>query len=157
MVANAGQLEVFEIAKSNGGVWLPMLLLLPLLLSLAAALWLWPRPLSVEVGPETLQIRGSLYGRRIPRTELILERGRLVDLDRNRGFGLARRTNGTGLPGYSVGWFRLDNSEKALVFVTTRNQVAYIPTRRGYSLLLSVVDPDALFRALGAAAAPLPG
>jgi hypothetical protein len=69
VVANAGQLQVFEIAKSNGGVWLP----------------------------------------------------------------------------------------KALVFVTARNQVAYIPTRRGYSLLLSVVDPDALFRSLGAAAAPLPG
>jgi hypothetical protein len=134
-----------------------MLLLLPLLISLAALVLLWRRPLSVEVDAESLRIRGSVYGRQIPRTELILERARLVDLDHDGGFGLARRTNGTGLPGYSVGWFRLDNSEKALVFVTARKQVAYIPTRTGYSLLLSVVDPEALLRSLGASAAPLPG
>jgi len=156
-VASEGQLQVFEIAKSNGGAWLPLLLLLPVLIALSAAFWLWPRPLSVAVGHDVLEIRGSLYGRRIPRSDLLLERARLVDLDRSPGVGLAQRTNGSGLPGYSVGWFRLDNSEKALVFVTDRRRVAYLPTRQGYSVLMSVLDPDGLFRALGAPRAPAPG
>jgi hypothetical protein len=156
-MTSAGQVQVFEIAKSNGGVWLALLLLLPVLISLLAVLWIWPRPLSVEVGPDNLEIRGSLYGRRIQRSELLLERARVVDLESSHGFGLARRSNGTGLPGYSVGWFQLDNSEKALVFVTDRKRVAYIPTRKGYSVLLSVLDPEALLRALGAEKATLPG
>ena len=53
-----------------------------------------------------------------------------------------RRTLGTGLPGYASGWFRLHNGEKALVYLSRRDQVVYVPTSEGYSLLLSVEHPQ---------------
>jgi hypothetical protein len=56
---------------------------------------------------------------------------------------------GTGLPGYAAGWFKLANGEKALVYVTTQSEVVYIPTTEGYSLLLSVTEPDRFLARLG--------
>ncbi len=58
------------------------------------------------------------------------------------------RTNGAGLPGYQAGWFRLQSGEKALVFVTDLERVVYVPTNEGYSLLLSVEEPDEFLDAL---------
>jgi hypothetical protein len=51
---------------------------------------------------------------------------------------------GTGLPGYAAGWFRLTNGERALLYVTTRERVLYVPTQAGYALLLSPSDPDGM-------------
>ena len=58
------------------------------------------------------------------------------------------RTNGVGLPGYSIGWFRLRNREKALVFLTDRKHAIYIPTTEGYVVLISPQNPDAFVKAL---------
>ena len=52
------------------------------------------------------------------------------------------RTNGAGLPGYAAGWFKLRNKEKALVFLTDRSRVVYIPTNKDYSVLLSVREAE---------------
>ena len=52
------------------------------------------------------------------------------------------RTNGTGLPGYQSGWFKLQNGQKALLFVADSRRVVFIPVRSGYSLLLSVSDAE---------------
>ena len=59
-----------------------------------------------------------------------------------------RRTNGIGLPGYSAGWFKLANGEKALLFVTDRGKVVYMPTTDGYSVLLSTVNPEEFLESL---------
>jgi hypothetical protein len=45
------------------------------------------------------------------------------------------------LPGFASGWFKLQNKEKALVFLTDRSRVVYIPTSENYSVLLSVGKP----------------
>jgi hypothetical protein len=55
---------------------------------------------------------------------------------------------GTGLPGYRAGWFRLNNGERSLVYVTDWARVVYVPTSEGYSVLLSTPDPSALAEAL---------
>lgn len=55
---------------------------------------------------------------------------------------------GTGLPGYRAGWFRLRNGEKALLYVTDGSRAVYIPTNRGYSLLLSSQNPERLVNRL---------
>ena len=62
------------------------------------------------------------------------------------------KTNGVGLPGYQAGWFRLRRGGKALLFVTDRTRVVFVPTNEGYSVLLSVPDPDVFLRTLRAAA-----
>jgi hypothetical protein len=100
-----------------------------------------------EVSEAGLSVNG-LYGRHIARADLELERAAGLDLTADREHGLAWRTNGVGMPGYQAGWFRLKNGEKALVFVTDKRRVAYIPTRRGYSVLLSVASPSDFLAAL---------
>jgi len=48
---------------------------------------------------------------------------------------------GTGLPGYASGWFRLRNGDKALVYLSDRSRVVYVPTTLGFDLLISPRDP----------------
>lgn len=96
-----------------------------------------------EVSPEGLRLRGELlYRKWIPAGSLRGQAARVVDLARERDLAPRGRTFGTGLPGYGGGWFRLQGGEKALIYVTTRERVVYIPTTEGYSVLLSVDDPE---------------
>jgi hypothetical protein len=61
---------------------------------------------------------------------------------------------GTGLPGFSAGWFRLRNGNKALVYLTDGSRAVYIPTRNGYDVLLSPQQPDAMLVELRRRAGP---
>ena len=106
------------------------------------------RHVKFEVSPEGLAIRGDLYGRRIPAGSLLIAEAKAVDLTADWGYSLVARTNGAGFPGYGSGWFMMGKGDKALIFVTDKRRVIYLPTREGYSLLLSVADPDKFLGAL---------
>lgn len=106
------------------------------------------RHVKFEVSPEGLAIRGDLYGRRLPAASLLKEEARPVDLTADPNYRPVWRTNGAGLPGYGSGWFQLSNGDKALIFVTDKRRVVYLPTREGYSLLLSVPEPEKFLEAL---------
>lgn len=101
-----------------------------------------------EVSPAGLRLRGDLYGRLIPATALRTEAARAVDLRAEAALQPVSRTGGTAVPGYRAGWFRLRNGERALLYLTDPTRVAYVPTRAGYSVLLSVADPAALLASL---------
>jgi len=148
-LSGVDSIRVFEIAKASSG-WGTLLLLIPAVLLVGVLWFTWPRALKVEVGPENLRLRGSVYARVIPRAALLVEGLRVVDLRGNSPFALTRRTNGIGLPQYSVGWFRTRSGEKALAFVTQRDHVVYLPTREGYALLLSIEDHEGFARSLAA-------
>lgn len=96
----------------------------------------------VEIGRDRIKLAGDFWGREIPFRRLNVSGARILDLTENPGYSPRRRTFGTGLPGYASGWFRLRNGEKALVYLTKRRDVAYVPTSDGYSLLLSVEEPE---------------
>jgi hypothetical protein len=106
------------------------------------------RHVRFETSSGGLKIAGGLYGRTIPREALRIDAAKLIDLTRDREYGLRMRTNGVGLPGYSAGWFKLNNNSKALAFITDKRRVLYLPTTEGYVLLLSVSDADGLLTAL---------
>lgn len=147
--------ETFPIIPaSNGPLWL--LLFISLLMLALIALFGYfaysSRNVRFEVSPDGLRITGGLYGRQIPLASLDLEGAKPVDLTRDRAYRLKWRTNGAGLPGYSAGWFRLSNGEKALVFVTDQRRALYCPTSEGFSVLLSTSEPEALLDALRRAA-----
>lgn len=76
-----------------------------------------------------------------------------VDLSRTGPFSLKWKTLGTGLPGYYAGHYTLRGGDLAVVFVSDKHRVLYIPRTNGdRSLLLSVPDPDDFKRALLVAA-----
>lgn len=102
------------------------------------------RSSTFEISSAGLQIRGDLYGRLVPKAAIRADEARLVDLRTDPSVAPRRRRVGTALPGYSAGWFRLANGEKALVYLTDRTRALYVPTTEGYSLLLSPQRPERL-------------
>ena len=140
--------QVFEVPSSGNHTWLTALMLLPVVLGVGLALLFWPRALSVEVTPEALTVRGSIYGRTVPRSQLRLAEARVVDLASEPALRPRLRTNGTGLPNYKGGWFRLSDRERALCFLTRTDSVLYVPTTENYALLISTADPSGLLQAL---------
>lgn len=143
--------EVFHIVPATSGPVIVFGILALVLLSLLLVIGLFAyasRHVNFEVSPEGLAIRGDLYGRKIPAGRLLMGEAKAVDLTADRDYALSWRTNGAGFPGYSSGWFRLGNGDKALVFVTDKRRVVYLPTREGYNLLLSVPDQEQFLAAL---------
>lgn len=144
--------EVFPIAPGAAkSLWFLGAVCALLLGVLAVLLWTtWSiRHSRVEVGPAGVRLVGDLWGRTIPYERLDLTGARVVDLEREPELRPRSRTMGTGLPGYASGWFRLAGGGKALVYLTDRRKVAYIPTRDDYALLLGVGEPERLLEALG--------
>lgn len=143
--------EVFAIIPASGRVFGALSVIgvfLLLLIALFAYIAQSGRSTRFEVSDTRLRIRGTLYGRSIPMESLVVEEARAIDLGEERALQPATRTNGVGLPGYSAGWFRLNNGDRALLFVTERTHAVHVPTREGYDLILSVGDPDAFVGAL---------
>ena len=101
-----------------------------------------------EISEAGLAVRGTLYGRSVSWSSLRLDEARVADLGRDPGLQLRSRTNGVGLPGYRAGWFGMRSGGRALLFVTDPSRVVVLPTGEGFTLLLSVQDPDAFLRAL---------
>lgn len=142
----------FPIAPvSPGGMWgiVAVVLLLVALAILFAAIALSPRRATFVISSDGIRIKRALYGRTVPGESLDVEKARQVDLTREKSLQPVLRTNGIGLSGYSEGWFKLRNGEKALLFVTDRSRVVYVPTNLGYSMMLSVSDPERFLSALG--------
>ena len=131
-------------------VFILLVVCLPMLLVLAffAYIVYSAKKISVNLSPQALQIKGAIYGRTINRENLLVENAKTVNMKTERDYKVSWRTNGIGLPGYSVGWFKLKNKDKALLFVTDRTRVVYIPTNQGYAVLLSVRQPDEFLQTL---------
>jgi len=94
------------------------------------------------VSDRGIKIGPGLYGRFIPREKIEVNGVSFLNLNMQQEYLPKWRMNGAGLPGYSVGWFKLNNKEKSLLFLTQISNVVYIPTTDNYSLLLSVNEAD---------------
>jgi hypothetical protein len=143
--------ETFEMVPASakamwllGGISLFLIALLVLFGFLAYS----TRNAKFEVTTDGLRIRGDLYGRFIPASHLVLEEAEHLNLRHKGPYRPTWRKMGTGLPGYLSGWFKLKNGEKGLLYVTDHSRVVKLPTRDGYTLLLSVEDPHRFLEAL---------
>ncbi len=101
------------------------------------------RNVQFEVTDTDVRISGTLYGRTIPLSSIIPESIQRVDLSGNSPFALSWRQNGVGLPGFKVGWYRLRNGEKALVYITDPQRAVYFKTRADHAVITTPSDPDA--------------
>ncbi len=132
----------------------PLWLLVPIgalllgVLAMLALAWYGSQHARFDISPAGLRLRGDVYGRLVAAPDLRGGAARIVDLRVAAELAPKRRTFGTGLPGYAAGWFRLRNGEKALLFLTDWSRAVYIPTRRGYALLVSPKEPQALLDAV---------
>jgi hypothetical protein len=141
-------MQEFPIAPAGfRAAWLIALVLVPVFVIVIATL-IGARTAQFEVSPEGLRLRGDLWGRMIPADQLRTDMAARVDFTAQPDLAPRRRTLGTGLPGYSAGWFRLRNGQKALLYLTDRSRAVYVPTTSDYSVLLSPEDPDAFLQAL---------
>jgi hypothetical protein len=130
-----------------GAVLAGLLVLVPLLL--LGYMNYSARYATFTVSPEGLRIRGDIYGRFVPAAKIRTREARVVEnLDTDAQFGLTWRTNGASFPGYKAGWFRTKAGGKALAFVTDKSRVAAVPTTDGYTVLMSVADPQSFVQDL---------
>jgi hypothetical protein len=150
-------MQEFLIAPAaSRAMWLLMLvpgLVFCLVAFVLGSALLGARASRFEVSPEGLRLRGDLYGRLIPIEQLRAGPASRIDFTTMPELTPARRTMGTGLPGYRAGWFRLRNGERALLYLTDETRAVYVPTTAGYSLVLSPREPDQFLAALRAASA----
>ena len=140
--------KVFPITPASIGVLSVVGIILIPLIFLMGFIAYSARNTRFEVNGEGLRIKGAIYGRFIPKESIIIEDSRILNLNVERELKPIMRTNGIGLPGYSEGWFKLANGERALLFVTDRFNVVYVPTTEGYSVLLSTVYPEEFLESL---------
>ena len=142
--------DVFPIVPATGGPIVMFAVMAVFLLGMLALFgWLATssRRATVEASDQGLAVRGVMYGRSIPLSDLQLADADPVDASTGP-HRLTVRTNGAGLPGFAAGWFRTAGGEKVLAFVTDKRRVAHIPTRNGYAVMVSVADPAALIASL---------
>jgi len=97
-----------------------------------------------------LDIGPGIYGRFIPRDQIQADGVKVIDLRLDKEYALKRKTSGSNLPGYEAGWFKLANGEKALVLVTDKSRVVYIPTTDNYSVLVSTLHAEEMAGAIQA-------
>ncbi|MNI29005.1 hypothetical protein D3C73_828100 [compost metagenome] len=110
----------------------------------------------VELAGNVLDVRSTLYRRRTPVADLLLDQAEVVDLSRDRRYGIRFKTNGYSMPGFYSGHFRLQGGGKGFALVTDRARTLVIPVRGGSTLLLSLERPQALLDALRKVAATAP-
>ncbi|MFV7453680.1 PH domain-containing protein [Stenotrophomonas maltophilia] len=110
----------------------------------------------VELDDNVLDVRSTMYRRRVPVAQLRLDQAEVVDLQRDRRYGIRVKTNGYSVPGFYSGHFRLHGGGKGFALVTDRARVLALPVSDGSTLLLSVDRPQALLDALHKVAASTP-
>ncbi|HHA2819733.1 PH domain-containing protein [Stenotrophomonas maltophilia] len=110
----------------------------------------------VELAGDVLDVRSTMYRRRVPVAQLRLDQAEVVDLQRDRRYGIRLKTNGYSMPGFYSGHFRLQGGGKGFALVTDRARVLALPVSDGSTLLLSVDRPQALLDALRKVAASAP-
>lgn len=145
---------VYPVTAPSQAAWFTLLGIALLLGVLALGFaWLgWSmNRVAVAVTPDAIELRAPFYGRVIPRATIATDELRVVDLNTDKDLQPGLRTNGVGLPGFLLGWFRLGNGDSALLAVTDRSRVVCVPHVDGV-LLASVAEPVAMLETLGGTA-----
>ena len=142
--------QVFRIVPASSAPLVFLTLVTLLLLALTTLFFYFgflSKQTTFSVTSQGLSVSGWPYGRTLSFDELDVAGAAVVSL-KGTPYAPRARSNGVGLPGYRLGWFRLENGARGLLFVTEPERVVYLPTLEGYSLLMSVNEPEALLETL---------
>lgn len=114
---------------------------------LTARVYWGARSSHVVVTDEYIQFQvPAFYARKVTLELIDWSSVRVVDLDNEPSLAAKYRTNGAALPGYRLGWFMLQDGQKAWLAVTETSQVVVVPQREGAVHLVSVSEPERFVR-----------
>ena len=91
---------------------------------------------SVNIDNGLLTIKSLFFGKTISIEDINIDGIRQLNLKNDNDYNIRIRTFGIGLPNYCVGWMRLNNGNKALVYLKDKQNVVLIPTKK-YDILVS--------------------
>jgi len=111
-----------------------------------ATLLISARFYKIEITDNQFKIKGLVYKTILDLDEIDIANVRLINMNEEK-IKMDIRTNGIGLPGLLVGWFRGDG-EKYKLYVTDKENVLYIPTKKGYTILISTVAGEDIIKEL---------
>jgi len=134
-----------EIDDPKGIVIMVSAVVVPIL-----GLLLLMRRREVSFDGETMTIKAAFYTRRLARSEIDLEKARVVNLNERMELRPLLRTNGFSLPGFHAGHYRTRDLARAFCLLTERDRVLLLPERSGKLVLLSLERPRLLLDALQA-------
>ncbi|MCL2381143.1 MAG: PH domain-containing protein [Treponema sp.] len=126
-----------------------LIIVLTVLVVVVSVAYLLVRTTSVTVDGDKLAIRSLLYGREVPLSSVNADGIRMIDFTEDRDYRIVLRTNGIGFLNIRIGWMRLRNGERALVFLTSRKNIVLIPTD-DFLVMYNSSDVDNLLNALRA-------
>lgn len=106
------------------------------------------RRTTFDLDRERLKVRGDLFGRTVLTELLETERARIIDLEKEPDYKPKWKVCGSSVPGYQTGRFKLKNGEAAWIYLTDTRKVVYVPTQKGYALLMSASKPEKMVEAL---------
>ena len=104
----------------------------------------------VEISQDRLQIHSLLYGHDVPLRLLNFSAVKVLE---GSDIHIHARLSGTSGSGPRMGWYKINDGEKALLIitdVTERSQIAYLPTQKDYSILLTLDRPHEFLASLRA-------
>ena len=108
---------------------LPIIILVLILLGLLIGILFSIKYTSISIKNNEIIIKTFLYGRKIPINDVLINEIQTINLNQNKDYSISIRTNGIGLPNFHIGWMRLNNGKRALVYLTNRENVLLMPTK----------------------------
>jgi len=108
----------------------------------------------LQIDDAGIEVVTTFYRQRIAFPEMKLDAARVIRLDEHPDLKPLLKSNGYALPGFRSGWFRLRNWHKAFVAASDGERLLWLPTTRGFDLLLQPKDPQRLLARLRELAAP---
>ena len=125
----------------------------PLLVAtITGAIWLVTDRLllrhDLRIDDAGIDIRTTLYRRRVGWVDLDLASARVLDIDEHPERKPLLKSNGVSIPGFRSGWFRSRAFARLFVATAGGSRLLWLPTTLGYALLLQPRNPAALLEQL---------
>ena len=94
---------------------------------------------SINIDNGLLRIKSLFFWKIVSVEDINIDGIKQLNLKKDKNYNIRIRTFGIGLPNYCVGWMKLNNGNKALVYLKDRTNVILIPTN-AYDILISTDD-----------------
>jgi len=121
-------METITQPKSLLGL-LPLFIVILVIIGLMLGIIFSIKNTNISIKDNEVVIRSFLYGRKIPLDNILKDEVQAINLKQNNEYNISIRTNGISLPNLNFGWMRLNNGNRALVFLTNRENVLLMPTK----------------------------